>query len=119
MKATPKAYIIGFVLSLVLTLATAALVWIHVSSGHMVLSHAFLYPALLALAIVQLFIQLIFFMHLAGDSGPRWRLGVFISTIGIILIIVIGSVWIMGHLNYNMMASPEQMNNYIQSQDGF
>jgi hypothetical protein len=32
---------------------------------------------------------------------------------------VIGSIWIMGHLNYNMMASPSDMNSYIQSQDGF
>ena len=119
MKTTLKSYIIGFVLSLALTLTAAALVWIHVSSGHTVLSHAFLYPTLLVLAVVQLFVQLIFFMHLATDSGPRWRLGVFISTAGIILIIVIGSIWIMNHLNYNMMASPAQVNAYIQSQDGF
>ena len=38
---------------------------------------------------------------------------------GIILIVVVGSIWIMDHLNYNMMASPADMNTYIQSQDGF
>jgi cytochrome o ubiquinol oxidase operon protein cyoD len=119
MKATFKSYIIGFVLSLMLTLTAAALVWIHISSGHTLLSHEFLYPALLVLGVAQLLVQLIFFMHLAGESGPRWRLGVFASTVGIILIVVIGSIWIMNHLNYNMMASPADMNTYIQSQDGF
>ena len=119
MKATLKSYIIGFVLSLVLTLAAAELVWIHISSGHTVLSHSFLIPALLTLAVLQLIVQLVFFMHLADESGPRWRLGVLISTVGIILIVVIGSIWIMNHLNYNMMASPSDMNAYIQSQDGF
>ena len=119
MKATLRSYIIGFVLSLVLTLTAAGLVWVHISSGHTVLSHAFLYPALLALAIIQLFVQLIFFMHLAGESGSRSQLAVLVSTVGIILIIVAGSIWIMGHLNYNMMASPSEMNAYMQSQDGF
>lgn len=119
MKATLRSYIIGFVLSLALTLTAAALVWIHINSGHTLLSHEFLYPALLVLAIVQLLVQLIFFMHLAGESGPHWRLGVLVSTVGIILIVVIGSIWIMDHLNYNMMASPADMNTYIQSQDGF
>jgi cytochrome o ubiquinol oxidase subunit IV len=119
MKATLKSYIIGFISSLALTFIAAGLVWIHISSQHEVFSHPFLRAAILVLAVIQLFVQLIFFMHLAGESGPRWRLGVFISTAGIILIVIIGSIWIMEHLNYNMMASPSEMNAYIQSQDGF
>jgi cytochrome o ubiquinol oxidase operon protein cyoD len=119
MKATLKGYVIGFVLSIVLTLTAAALVWIHINSGHTVFSHSFLIAAILVLAVIQLFVQLIFFMHLAGESGPRWKLGALISTVSIILIVIIGSIWIMNHLNYNMMASPSDMNNYIQSQDGF
>jgi len=119
MKKTLSSYIIGFTLSLVLTLAAAALIWIHISSGHSVFTHEFLTVTILALAIVQLFIQLIFFMHLADESGPRWKLGALVSAVGIILIVVVGSIWIMDHLNYNMMASPTDMNAYIQSQDGF
>ncbi len=119
MKFTLRAYIIGFVASLALTLAAAWLVWIHVSSGHAAFSHSFLYAAVLTLAVVQLFVQLVFFMHLAGESGPRWRLSAFVSTAGIIVIVIAGAIWIMGHLNYNMMASPAQMESYIQSQDGF
>lgn len=119
MKATLTSYITGFLLSLVLTLTAAGLVWVHIGSDGAALSRMALIAVLISLAIIQLFVQLIFFMHLGGESGPPWRLGVFISTVGIILIIVVGSIWIMNHLNYNMMASPQEMNAYIQSQDGF
>jgi cytochrome o ubiquinol oxidase operon protein cyoD len=116
MKATLKSYVIGFVLSVLLTLAAYFLVtdpaYFHASYGMIV-------PIILILAIIQLLVQLIFFMHLAHESGPRWKLAVLISTIGIVLIVVVGSIWIMNHLNYNMMANPAQMNAYIQSQDGF
>jgi cytochrome o ubiquinol oxidase operon protein cyoD len=119
MKSSLKSYIIGFILSLLLTLAAAWLVWVHVSSGRTVFSTNFLIGAILILAIAQLFVQLIFFMHLADESGPRWKLGALVSVVGIIFIVVAGSIWIMNHLNYNMMASPADMNAYIQSQDGF
>jgi cytochrome o ubiquinol oxidase operon protein cyoD len=118
MKATLKGYIWGFILSVVLTLAAAGLVWTHGNFWGMTVPVALLVPALLVLAVIQLFVQLIFFMHLSAGSESRWRLGAFISTAGIILIVIIGSIWIMNHLNYNMMASPSEMNAYIQSQDG-
>ncbi len=115
MKATLKSYVIGFALSVALTLAAFFVVlrpgFFHVGYGAMV-------PAILILAVAQLFVQLIFFMHLASESGPRWKLAIFLSTVSIVLIVVIGSIWIMNHLNYNMMRSPSEMNAYIQSQDG-
>jgi cytochrome o ubiquinol oxidase operon protein cyoD len=116
MKSSLKSYIIGFILSILLTLAAFGVVMrpdiFHVGYGLII-------PIILILAIVQLFVQLIFFLHLMDESGPRWKLTVFISTVGLVLIIVVGGIWIMNHLNYNMMASPTEMNNYIQSQDGF
>jgi len=116
MKATLKSYAIGFALSVVLTLAAFFIVlypaYFHMGYGAIV-------PSIIILAIIQLLVQLIFFMHLANETGPRWKLAVLISTVGIVLIVVVGSIWIMNHLNYNMMASPSQMNAYIQSQDGF
>lgn len=118
-RATLGSYAVGFVLSALLTSAAFLIAWIHVSSGHAAISHGMLVSILLILAGAQLFVQLIFFMHLADESGPRWKLAAFISTVLIVCIIVIGSLWIMDHLNYNMMASPSEMNSYIQSQDGF
>lgn len=118
MKATLTSYIVGFVSSIVLTLAAYMLIEIHINSLHETFSHPFLIVAILTLAVIQLFVQLICFMHLASETGPRWKLAIFLSTIGIVLIVVVGSIWIMDHLNYNMMASPSEMNAYIQSQDG-
>lgn len=119
MRKTLSSYIIGFALSVALTLAAAWVVWVYISSGRAGFSPDVIIGALLLLAIAQLFVQLIFFMHLADESGPRWKLGALVSAVGIILIVVVGSIWIMNHLNYNMMASPADMETYIQSQDGF
>ena len=115
-EGTLGSYIAGFVISVVLTLVAFCVVVYRVSLH---LGTVPVIAIILILAIIQLLVQLIFFMHLARESGPRWKLAVFVSTIGIILIVVIGSIWIMNHLNYNMMASPSEMNQYIQSQDGF
>jgi len=117
-QATLKSYVIGFISSVVLTMTAYILMEVHVNSVHETFSHPFLIFAILTLAIIQLVIQLMFFLHLGNETGPRWNLVVLLSTVGIVLLLVVGSIWIMNHLNYNMMASPDQMNAYIQSQDG-
>src|SRR5271154_1342220 len=113
-----KSYITGYISSVLLTLAAYALIEIHITSLHETFSHPFLTVAILVLAVVQLIVQLIFFLHLGGGPEGRWNLVIFGPTLAIVLILVVGSLWIMNHLNYNMMASPTQMNAYIQSQDG-
>jgi cytochrome o ubiquinol oxidase operon protein cyoD len=70
----------------------------------------------LSFAVMQLFVQLIFFLHLGFEKGPKWNLVFFVSTVGIILIIVLGTLWIMYHLNYNMM--PKQMEEYLLWKEG-
>jgi cytochrome o ubiquinol oxidase operon protein cyoD len=66
---------------------------------------------ILSLAVAQLFVQLFFFLHMGKEKKPRWNLAVFISFIGVILLIVIASLWIMYHLNYNM--TPHQMEQKV------
>lgn len=112
-----KQYIIGFILSLVLTFSAYFLTLAHTSSFHKVIPHDILITSILVLAIFQLVVQLGFFLHLWSETKPRWNLIFFVSTLGIVLIVVIGAIWIMNHLNYNM--TPMQINQYIQSQDGF
>lgn len=115
MNVTLRSYIIGFVLSVAFSL-TAFFLVMYPGTFHM--AAGVLIPTIIILAIFQLLVQLVCFMHLATETGPRWRLAIFLSTVGIIMIVVVGSIWIMAHLNYNMMASPSEMNAYIQSQDG-
>jgi cytochrome o ubiquinol oxidase operon protein cyoD len=115
-QGTLKSYIAGFIASIVLTLAAYFAV-VHPEYFHLPTSTAIL-VAILALAILQLIVQMLFFLHVGSEPGRNWKLTVFFSTLSLVLIIVIGSIWIMNHLNYNMMASPTEMNQYIQDQQG-
>lgn len=112
-QGTFKLSVIGLIASIALTLAAYAAVVGHLLSG------SALMMAIMALALAQMVVQLLCFLDLGFESGSRWRLATFLSTVVFILVIVVGSIWIMSHLNYNMMASPEEMTRYIQSQQGF
>ncbi|MGE5298418.1 MAG: hypothetical protein ACM3KF_00060, partial [Acidobacteriota bacterium] len=48
---------------------------------------------------------------------PKWRLASYLFTWFTLLIIVVGSLWIMNNMNYNMMMSPEQMTDYMLKQN--
>ncbi|HSW47612.1 MAG TPA: cytochrome o ubiquinol oxidase subunit IV [Candidatus Saccharimonadales bacterium] len=110
LHGTVKSYLIGFLLSIILSLIAYNLVLTHP------ISNISLIALIIIIAFVQLFVQLIFFIHLGQDSPPKWHLIFFISTFCAILAIVVGSIWIMSHLNYNM--TPKQMNQYIKDQSG-
>ena len=108
---TLTKYIIGFVLSLGLTMVA----YFMVVDG--LLSGITLILALGALALLQMLVQLIFFLHLGDEVGPRYKLASFVFMAGILLIIVVGSIWIMNNLNYNMMdMSPGQKTDYMNTQ---
>lgn len=110
------AYTIGFVLSLICTLIAYGVVEIHRNSGRGLLSHELIIPLLLSLAVLQLFVQLIFFLHLKINKKDPWSLIFLASTVSIILVVVLASLWIMYHLNYNMM--PQQMEEYLLWREG-
>jgi len=106
-------YVTGFILSIILTLLAY---WIVAGGAY---EKRFIVAVIIALAILQLFVQLYFFLHLGEEMRPRWRL----LTLGfgalVVGIIVLGSLWIMDNLNYNMMHSPEKMETYMEKQGGF
>ncbi len=58
---------------------------------------------ILVLAVLQAIVQCICFLHLWREKGLPWNLIMFTSTIGMAFIIIAFSIWIMHHLNYNMM----------------
>ncbi|MBI2030864.1 cytochrome o ubiquinol oxidase subunit IV [Candidatus Kaiserbacteria bacterium] len=99
-------YVTGFAISIVLTLIAYFLVVQYTSSGGAVLSQSTLIFAIVALAIMQLIVQLVFFLHLGRDSKPHWNTIVFAYAALLIVAIVVGSLWVMYHLNYNMMLMP-------------
>ena len=106
-----RAYVIGFVLSVITTLAAYLLVVNHVWPKEALI------PVVLAIAVVQLVIQMFFFLHVGRSS--HWRLLTLVFTVVIVLIVVVGSIWVMYNLNYNMMnMTPEQMNLYMSENEG-
>lgn len=84
-----KAYIIGFVLSIVLTVIPLCLVL-----NHMLAKTALVVSILLA-AVLQFVIQLFFFMHIRDGKGPRYNVMALILGIVFVTTIVAGTTWIM------------------------
>jgi len=115
-RVTAYTYIFGYILALCLTLVAFSMARAHVNSGHIYPSDGFMLAILSVLAIVQLMVQLVFFLHIDKESRPRWNLMAFGIAIVIIFILVAGSIWIMYHLNYNM--TPHQQEQYLRQQDG-
>lgn len=92
-----RAYLIGFLVSLVLTSASFLLVMTKALSGtHLIF-------AIVGLAIIQAFVQLFFFLHLGQEEKPRWESLVCAFMILVLLIIALGSLWVMYNLNDRMM----------------
>lgn len=99
-----ESYIFGFILSLILTLVAYFSVAENLISGWVLIF------TVAALAFVQVVLQLIFFLHLGEEPSPPWNLMVFLFMILIVLIIVIGSLWIMYNLDYQMASPPSKSN---------
>lgn len=116
---TFRSYLVGFTASISLTVAAYLFVWRHVSSHHLLYAHSSLIFAIISLAVTQLVVQLVFFLHLGRESKPRWNLLVLALAAAIVLILVLGSLWIMSSLNYRHSASPSQTNSYIIHDEGF
>lgn len=89
----------GFILSLILTLC-AYYVIIHPEFFDFSNKTAVL--VIFIFALIQAFVQLMFFMNIWKEEGPPWNLTVLFSTITIIFIVIFFSIWIINHLNYHM-----------------
>lgn len=92
-----KTYLIGFVLSVILT----------VIPFYMVMNGSAAQSTILAVvvvtAVIQILVHLMCFLHMNTSSEERWNLIAFLFTLLIIGIVVVGSLWIMYNLHINMM----------------
>jgi cytochrome o ubiquinol oxidase operon protein cyoD len=108
-----RNYVIGFILSIALTLAAYLPVHYHT------LSKGVLVALITTLAIIQFVVQMLFFLHLNQETRPRWRLLAMLFMLIVVGILVFGSLWIMNNLNYNMhRLSPDQTNIYLHNHEG-
>lgn len=91
-----KSYIIGFILSLVFTAIPYYLVVNQTVKGNLLLA------TILGFAVLQMLVQIIFFLHLGRNPKMRWQIGFFAATVFAILVVVLGSVTIISHLHANL-----------------
>jgi cytochrome o ubiquinol oxidase operon protein cyoD len=107
------SYAVGFVLCLGLTLA-----------AYVLATHATgMVPGVVlvllgVLACVQFVVQVVYFLHLAEKGASHERLLMLCLAGVVVAILVGGSVWIMLSLNGRMMPDQQQMEHYMQAQQG-
>jgi cytochrome o ubiquinol oxidase operon protein cyoD len=99
-----KGYLTGFGLSVILT---AIPFWL-VMTGAIDNKQATAI-IIMALAAVQIVVHMVFFLHMNATSEGGWSILALIFTLVILGIVLTGSLWVMYHLNANMMPSMQDM----------
>jgi cytochrome o ubiquinol oxidase operon protein cyoD len=92
-----KDYTIGFVLAVILTVIPFWLVM-----GN-VLDPSMTRYVIMGFAGVQVVVHMIYFLHMNSKSEGGWNMMALILTIVLLGIILAGSIWVMHHMNANMM----------------
>ena len=91
-------YLAGFVLAVVLT---ATSFWLVLHGGF---PRETALIGLGVLAVVQIVVHLVFFLHMNASSSQRWNVTAFAYTVLTVLIIVVGTLWVMHNVGMNMMS---------------
>lgn len=95
---TLRGYLNGIVLSVVLTAIPFALVM-----GGGVVSSGVTALVVMAFAVVQIVVHMVYFLHMNTKAEGGWSILALIFTAVLVLILMAGSLWVMHHLNTNMM----------------
>jgi len=98
-----RDYAIGFILSVILT---AIPFWLVMARPLPATTTAAL---VMGFAAVQMIVHMIFFLHMNGKVEGGWTMTALLFTIIIVIIMMSGSLWVMYHLNTNMMPSVHDM----------
>ncbi|WP_293775669.1 cytochrome o ubiquinol oxidase subunit IV [uncultured Oxalicibacterium sp.] len=96
--ATTKGYVVGFILSVILTAIPFWLVMGNVFENSN--TTAFV---ILGFAAVQIVVHMIYFLHMNGKVEGGWSMLALMFTVVVVIIMLAGSIWVMYHLNHNMM----------------
>ena len=90
-------YPIGFALSVLLTLGAFWVVYEHQLTHHVFPTHGTMTAVLIGLALMQLVVQLTFFLHPVREY-KRWNYMLVACTLAIVVFVVGGTLWIMSNL---------------------
>jgi cytochrome o ubiquinol oxidase operon protein cyoD len=93
-----KGYVVGFLLAVVLTAIPFWLVM-----GKVLPSPGLTAAVILGFAAVQIVVHMIYFLHMNSKIESGWSMLALIFTGALVPIMLAGSIWVMFHLNANMM----------------
>lgn len=96
--ATLGGYLTGFVLSVFLTAIPFWLVM-----GNVFDRSSSTAIAILLIGAVQIVVHMIYFLHMNARSEGGWNMLSLMFTLVLVVITLSGSLWVMYHLNSNMM----------------
>jgi len=100
---TLQGYLVGYLVAALLTIAS------FLAAETTALTPSSVTAAITVLAIAQMLVHLIFFLHISTSAHQRTNILAFAATMLIVLLIIVGSLWIMSHLQSNMMPVDQLM----------
>lgn len=114
------SYVVGFLLSVVLTLIAYFVVVAHVNSGHDNVSHRTILYGVMLLAFSQFIVQVVFFLHLGREEKPNWNKVALYFMVMVVTVLVAGTLWIMDNLDYHHpnISTPDATDTYIIEDEG-
>lgn len=101
---TREDYTRGFVLSVILTAIPFLLVMLRPID-----SAAYTAAIVLFCAVVQILVHMVYFLHMTPKAEGGWLLLSTAFTLVLVIITLAGSLWIIFHLNKNMMPAMGEM----------
>jgi cytochrome o ubiquinol oxidase operon protein cyoD len=100
-----KSYMTGFILSVILT----AIPFYLVMTGA-IENKNWTIAIVVGMAMVQIVVHMIYFLHMNTTSDAGWTMMALIFTVIVVVIALSGSLWVMYHLNVNMMPVHDMRN---------
>ncbi len=97
-----KGYVIGFILSVILTAIPFWLVM-----GKVLPSPQTTALVILGFGAVQMVVHMIYFLHMNAKVEQGWSMLALLFTVALVVIMFAGSVWVMYNMNANMMPTPD------------
>ena len=107
--STLKGYMMGFFLAVVLTAIPFWLVM-----GKVIPNSQTLAVVILTFAAIQIVVHMIYFLHMNTKAEGGWNMLALIFTLVMVVITLTGSIWVMYHMNANMM--PGMSHNMTEQQ---
>ncbi|VCU69707.1 Cytochrome bo(3) ubiquinol oxidase subunit 4 [Pigmentiphaga humi] len=105
--ASLHGYLLGFIFAVILTAIPFIIVMGEAFSSSRITS-----LVILAIAAVQIVVHVVYFLHLDFRAEEGWNVLAIVFTLVLVVITLSGSIWIMYHLDHNMMPmSPVDMRN--------